>query len=264
MAAEMVRLPLGLLDPPARAHRVEPEHDDIAQLADSIRAVGLINPLVVRPTPQGRYEVIAGHRRLLACQLLRLPEVPCLLLEAEDGAAEEIKFQENLERKDLSPMEEARAIADEMARTGHDIATIARRLNRSEWWVRERLAMLDLPSELQQAVHERRLPAATARYLARITDDDDRRYYTEYALSSGASAAVVREWVEQWQISKAARPEEPTPRPVMPSSTGERVSVQVPCYVCGTPVDYRDALIVRVCPVCDEARRDVVYESASG
>ena len=247
---QLQTISLDLLDEPADAHRINVDEAQLGELANSIRDIGLLNPIIVRPVEGGRFEIIAGHRRFMAHRMLSLREIACFVREASDNEVEQGRFAENLQREQLSPMEEAVAIARYMEREGKDAKTTARALNRSEWWVKHRVALVSIPPELCDMVHTEKLSASTALELAKVTDDDHRRYLLEYAVRSGANVGVIREWVNTWETQQLHNPAEKAPLPVMPDA-GQEVIVTMPCYLCGVAHDYRQLIIARVCRACD-------------
>jgi len=247
---ELRTIPLDMIDEPTTAHRVDIDEQALNELADSIAQVGLLSPIVVRPVEGGRYEIVAGHRRYLAHRRLSRPDILCIVRVADTAQAEVERFAENLQRQELSPMEEAVAISRYIETTGMDTKQVARALARTEWWVTHRLALLEMPPELGDMVHTGQLAAAAALALAKVTDDRHRRYLLEYAVRSGASVAVIREWVAQWELQMATAPDGAAPLPEMPAD-GQPVIVQMPCHICGTPHDHRQLIIARVCRACD-------------
>lgn len=244
-------IPLEQIDEPTTAHRINVDEQQLNELAESIRDVGLLSPIVVRPIEGARFEIIAGHRRFMAHGMLGRAEIMCLVRDATEEQVEQGRFAENLQREQLSPMEEAVAITRYAETTGKDAKAIGRALNRSEWWVTHRLALMRMPPELGDMVHAKKLPAAAALELAKITDDEHRRYLTEYAVRSGATVGVVREWVNQWELQQLNNPAEKAPLPDMPVA-GQECIVTMPCYLCGVAHDYRQLVIARVCRACNE------------
>ena len=247
---QLQTIPLDQLKEPAGAHRLNVDEQQLGELADSIRDIGLLNPIIVRPVESGRFEIIAGHRRFMAHGMLGLKEIACFVRDATDSEAEQGRFAENLQREQLSPMEEAVAINRYIERTGKTTKEVARALNRTEWWVSHRVALMQMPGELCDMVHTGKLPAGSALELAKVTDDEHRRYLLEYAVRSGANVGVIREWVNQWEAQQLHNPAEKAPLPVMPDA-GQEVIVTMPCYLCGTAHDYRQLIIARVCKTCD-------------
>lgn len=240
---------LDLIDAPEFAHRVDFDNQALNELADSIKNVGLIQPIIVRVTKPGRYEIIAGHRRYLAHKMIGAVDIDSVITTHIGAHAEAIKAIENLQRADLSPMEEARAIDAMMTVNNRSIDDVARMLNRSPTWIQNRVELLLLPDDLCQAIHTGQLAASTAKYLSEVDDDQHRRYLTTYALDSGASARVIREWVNAWKIARDAGDPSTAPIPD-PVVFGQEVVVSMPCGTCGEVYDHRSMVIMRVCRAC--------------
>lgn len=139
----------------------------LEELAASIRELGLIEPLVVRPIGEGRWEVIAGERRLRAAGLAGLAEVPVVIREATDEAEIlALQLVENLQRADLNPIEEARGYR-QLSDRGWKQSQIAAAVGKSQPVISNALRMLDLPEEVQQFLIDEKLSAAHGRALAR-------------------------------------------------------------------------------------------------
>lgn len=247
---QLVDIDLGLLDPPGEMHRLSMDERALHDLADSIKSIGLINPITVQAHDNGRYEIIAGHRRFCALQINNTLTAPCVIVHDKNEHAEAARLAENIQREDLTPIEEAVQVKRLVVEKKMDCAEIAAHLNRSQSWVEQRYLLYDLPTPLGELVHLRTLPISSALTLARITDEGHRVYLTEYATRSGASNTVLRGWVDEWIAARDQGTEDTAPRPVMGSSI-ETVVVQVPCFVCGAPTDHRKMRIVRVCEGCD-------------
>ena len=247
-------IPLIDLDEPADAHRLNIDETQLHELADSIRDIGLLNPIIVRPSTPGRFEIIAGHRRFMAHRMLSRPEIACFVRDATDAEAEQGRFAENLQREQLSPMEEAVAIKRYMDTTGKSIKEIARALNRTEWWVNHRLVLMAMPGELCDMVHTGKLAAGAAIELAKVSDDEHRKYLLEYAVRSGANVAVLRGWVDAWELQQLNNTGKPAPLPEIPVA-GQEIVITMPCYLCGVAYDYRQLIIARICKPCDSEVR---------
>ncbi|HRE55747.1 MAG TPA: ParB/RepB/Spo0J family partition protein [Candidatus Competibacter sp.] len=145
--------------------RQDLREDSLRELAESIRAQGIVQPVVVRPSDDGRYELIAGERRWRAAQLAGLSEVPAVIRAASDRAAIAMALIENIQREDLNPLEEALALQrliDEFELT-HQQAADA--VGRSRAAVSNLLRLLELSGELRQWLRERKLDMGHARAL---------------------------------------------------------------------------------------------------
>lgn len=160
-------------------HRIEPNPDqprqdfpeeELQALADSISVHGLIQPLTVRETRPGYYQIIAGERRWRACRLAGLTEVNAVVLEADDQKTMELALIENLQRQDLNAVEEAlgfRTLMDTYGMTQEEVAT---QVAKSRSAVANSLRLLSLPPEVLEMVRDGRLSAGHARTLVGITD----------------------------------------------------------------------------------------------
>ena len=160
-------------------HRIEPNPDqprqdfpeeELQALADSISVHGLIQPLTVRETRPGYYQIIAGERRWRACRLAGLTEVNAVVLEADDQKTMELALIENLQRQDLNAVEEAlgfRTLMDTYGMTQEEVAT---QVAKSRSAVANSLRLLSMPPEVLEMVRDGRLSAGHARTLVGITD----------------------------------------------------------------------------------------------
>ncbi len=139
--------------------------DALEDLARSIRSKGIIQPLIVRPRPEGGFEIVAGERRWRAAQLAQLHEVPVLVRELNDDEVLEIAIVENIQRADLNPIEEAQAYRQLMDRFGHTQEKLSESLAKSRSYIANLLRLLNLPDEVQGYVRDGRLSAGHARAL---------------------------------------------------------------------------------------------------
>ncbi|MBK1634863.1 ParB/RepB/Spo0J family partition protein [Rhodovulum adriaticum] len=177
----------GTVTAPARADQVvaldqlEPNPDQprrqfseeaLKELADSIRAKGVIQPLIVRPSPrnQGRYEIVAGERRWRAAQMAQRHEVPILVRSLDDTEVLEIAIIENIQRADLNPVEEAMGYRQLMDRFGHTQEKLAEALGKSRSHVANLLRLLQLPDEVQAYLRDGQLSMGHARALVSTED----------------------------------------------------------------------------------------------
>lgn len=152
--------------------RLTIRQDDLTSLADSIRAQGIVQPVVVRPLAESRYEIIAGERRWRAAQLAGLRSVPVLIRNLSDQAALALSLIENIQRKDLNPLEEAQALQrliDEFAMTH---AQAAEAVGRSRAAVTNLLRLLGLEPPVLELLGEDKLEMGHARALLGITGSE--------------------------------------------------------------------------------------------
>lgn len=164
-------LPLRRIEPNPLQPRREFDPEALQALADSISAHGVIQPLTVRETPSGYYQIIAGERRWRAARMAGLEEVPVLVVEADDRTVMELALIENLQREDLNPMEEAagyRTLADDYQMTQEEIAD---RVGKSRAAVANSLRLLSLSDELADMVRSGKLTPGHARALLSLKDE---------------------------------------------------------------------------------------------
>jgi ParB family transcriptional regulator, chromosome partitioning protein len=152
-----------------RRHFAEAELDELAQ---SIREKGIVQPLLVRPIADGAadFELVAGERRWRAAQRVGLHEVPVIIRQLGDAAALEIALVENLQREDLSPLEEAEAYSRLTREFGHGQAGIAEAVGKSRSHVANTLRLLSLPAPVRRSLEEGALSAGHARALLGAPD----------------------------------------------------------------------------------------------
>jgi ParB family chromosome partitioning protein len=158
--------------PNPRQPRVEFDEAALAELVASIRIQGVIQPLLVRRLPEGDYELIAGERRLRAAKRAGLTHVPVFSREISDVESLEIALVENIQRDDLSPLEEAAAYQRLIDEFGHTQEEVAERVGKSRPAVANALRLLRLPESIKQDLSRGRLTAGHARVLLSIDDAD--------------------------------------------------------------------------------------------
>lgn len=246
---KLEQLAVDQIDPPRHAHRVELEEAAMLELMASIDANGLLNPIHVRPAGE-RYEIIAGHRRWEAHRRLRRLTIAAFIdAHANDQRVERARFAENLERADLSPMEEAAAIARAMEHCALDPDRMAKQMRRSRAWIDARLALLELPPDVQATLHAKAISTGAALALAEVDDPAHRTYLLEHAQRNGASIAVVRSWVSEYQAQRAAAGAAPLPAPD-PTRTPAAAVVLIECFICHQRHDHTALQIARICIPC--------------
>jgi ParB family chromosome partitioning protein len=163
------------------------EEDSLLALAESIRARGVIQPVLVRPLVDGRYELIAGERRWRAARMAQLETMPALVRRHDDAASLELALIENMAREDLNPVEEARAcvaLVEELGMTREDVGL---RVGRSRVAVSNLIRLLDLPDEALELIERGLLTEGHGRALLLAEDQLQRRTLARAAAGSGWS-----------------------------------------------------------------------------
>ena len=205
---ELRDLPIDQVGPNPDQPRRRFDADELQSLADSIASQGVLQPVLVRPRPGGRYEIVAGERRWRAAQIAQLPTVPAIVRERSDAQTLEAALVENMARADLTPIEEARACAGLVEELGLSREDVAKRVGRSRSAVSNLIRLLDLPDEVIDLLEDRTLTEGHGRALLLAPDQSDRRRLALEAVDQGWS---VRE------VERRARPADGTDdRPVVP------------------------------------------------
>jgi ParB family chromosome partitioning protein len=184
----LAEIPVGLLRPNPEQPRRRFDEDALSGLADSIRDHGVLQPLLVSEDGSGGYVVIAGERRWRASRAAGLKTVPAVIRERLDGRDElALALVENLQRRDLSPLEEARAFEHLRSEHGLSQAEIARQVAMDRSTVANALRLLRLPEEIQELVESRQLSAGHGRALLALADDGERHEWAQRAVAEGLS-----------------------------------------------------------------------------
>ncbi len=188
---ELVQLPVGSIRANPRQPRKAFEPEAIAELSESIRVQGIVQPVLVRPAPDGGYELIAGERRWRAARAAGLATIPALLREVEDRDAFLLALVENVARENLSPIEEARGYAVLVDEFDLSLGDVAERVGRSKPSVSNRLRLLELPEDVLGMVDEGRLSEGHARAVLGVQGDDDRRRLARRIVRHGMSVRAA-------------------------------------------------------------------------
>lgn len=251
--ADIKQIPISKLAADQHMLRLEVDNEDLDDLAASIRRIGIIVPLLVRPEGDS-FVVIAGHRRLAAAHRVGLLEVPCCVREDTGAAGAEVSIAENIFRTDLSPIEQGSAIKDILDQKIMDVPEVARMVHRSEHWVRAQLSLLAWPADVLEAIHNGKISVSAASNLAIIEDSKYRGFLLQNAVESGATARTTAAWLQAWRA--AMPPETALSQP--PVSGPERVTPalpEAPCLCCNQMFRTDGLAMVMVCTSCVNAIR---------
>ena len=171
------------------------DKEKLKELCDSIKKHGIIQPLIVRKKGLG-YELVAGERRLRAAKLAKLDKVPVLVRDYDEKQMRELSLVENIQRHDLNPLEEAKAIQELMKQCSYTQAQVAERVGRSRAAVANLLRMLNLPEELQAFVADETVTAGQMRPLLALTDKKQQLELGKALKEHGWNARTVEEIVK--------------------------------------------------------------------
>jgi len=230
----------------------------IPRLAMDIAQRGLLQPIVVVRTPDA-YRIVAGRRRLRACMLLGWKQIPAHIIEATPQAQAEITFAENFHRLNLGPLEEAVILQEMMNQGGYTTEQLAQQLSVEKTWVYHRVALLQLPEDLQDQVARGAISPSIALELRRVPHIEDRLWYTKLAIENGATLVIVRNWVRSYLTSTTATPQSEAPPDTEQLPTPYTPPPAPRCYACGASGPRVALTYEYLCWDCAKAFKDAVH-----
>ena len=202
-----------------RLSEIKPNHEQprkhfdeaaLLELADSIREHGVLQPLIVRPMLGGEYQLIAGERRYRAAMIAQVSTVPVVIREFSDMQAMEVALVENLQRRDLNPVEEGegyKALAEQFSLTQ---AEIAQKVGKSRSAVANAMRLCELPNEVKKAVSEGSISMGHARALLSLQETEQICSAAAEVIAKGLSVRQTEQMVAK--LSRSPRPEKMRPR----------------------------------------------------
>ena len=251
--AKYKEIKLSEIAPPPAPVRAVLDDRAIIELADSIRDIGLQQPLIVVSLPkQGesgnsiapesgvpspavpapRYEIVAGHRRYLACKHLGLARVACMVYERDKISPEAVMLHENVYRVDLTAAEEGLFYAELIDK--HDLTeeALCKMVRQSAAYIYARLDLVRGDAVVLRACLDRTVNFSVAKELNRCEDEASRRYFLSLAVNGGATAATVRDWVERIKVPPVAAADEGTGQE-QAGEAGQDPASGLRCFFCG-------------------------------
>ena len=178
----------------------------IAQLAESIRQYGVLNPLTVRRAPGGGYELVAGERRLRAARVAGLTDVPCLVIAADNEDSSAIALVENLQRRDLDFFEEAEGFRRLIDQYGLTQEEAARKVGKTQSAVANKLRLLRLSEQNMELIRSAGLTERHARCLLRLEQEADRINATNYIIEHDLNVNRAEQYIDALLLEKQSPP----------------------------------------------------------
>ena len=192
-SSELAHIELDQIHPNPKQPRKRFNHEATVALAESIRAQGIIQPVVVRPRAAGGYELVAGERRWRAAREAGRPTVPAVVREADDRETLLLGLVENVAREQLTAVEEARAYAVLIDEFALSLGDVAERVGRSKPSVSNRIRLLELPDDVLGMVERGQLSEGHARAVLAVPDHDGRRRLAREIVQKGLSVRVAEQ-----------------------------------------------------------------------
>ena len=208
-------LPLSEIEPDKEQPRKKFDDEALNELASSIAEHGVLQPIVVRPSPPGGYHIVAGERRWRAARMAGLTEIPVVIREITDAQAMEIALIENLQREDLDPVEEAMGYKQLMERCGYTQEAAASRLSKSRSAVANSLRLLNLPQIVLAVLRTGQLSAGHAKAILSLPDASAQEAAATAIIQDGMNVRQAEAYCKKMMKEPRARKE--IVRPPLPS-----------------------------------------------
>jgi ParB family chromosome partitioning protein len=225
--------PLELIDPPSLAMRETFDEAGLAELAESIRQVGVVLPIKLR-SRGARFEIIDGHRRYVASLMAGRQTIPSVAVDVGDDLGEALKAHANYWREDVNPAEEAVWFSRLLeTHCEGDVDRLCTMLHLKRSYVEDRLLLLEADAEIIAAVREKRIGFGHARELQQVRDRSTRLMYLDSAIRGGATVRLIREWRQRANAAPAG--EAPPPSDGLNQHTGTPApAFTMSCLCCGS------------------------------
>ena len=178
----------------------------LQELADSIKEHGVFNPILVRKSSVNGYELIAGERRLRASKLAKQQEIPAIIVNFDDKGMMEVSLLENIQREDLSPIEEARAYEQLINKLNYTQEQLGKRLSKSRVYITNTLRLLKLPMKVQDLLNKGKLTYGHARALLAINDEDEMVKMANKCVSEGLTVRDIERLTQKKKGGSKPKP----------------------------------------------------------
>jgi len=237
------------ITPPVRPAREEMSLDALQELSRSMKALGLLQPILLRKIETG-YEIEAGHRRFLAAEMIGWHKIEAIILDASENAQEHIeRAHENLIREQLNIVEEAKQVKEIVYWQNRGVEATADILKKSVDWIEKRLEVLNFPDNIIQCLRERTLNLAQARELSKCRDHLLLDSLLSSVLSTGAAARTIKDWVHNPEIEEQIKVHNAMSEALsLTPIHGGTLTLQ--CHLCQKPTELAKTKHIWLCPGC--------------
>jgi ParB family chromosome partitioning protein len=245
---ELQDIDLKLIDEPDGRIRLDPNDEEIEELADNIKEVGQLQAILLAKK-KGRYEIVAGERRFIAILSLGHKTIRAEVKEMTDEEIALARASENLHRKDLSPIEEGATYADLAERFNMSLRKIGDKFGHAASKIKRMIGLLALQPEIQKAIHSKQIGVAVGEILAQIDEPKERNKNLHYAIDNGCTKEVAEGWVrDHRRSSEPGRSMMEQGVPLEPQIKTSKLYQA--CEICEEPVEINLMKMLRICPGC--------------
>ena len=174
--------------------------EDIKSIANSIKQNGLLQPIIVRPIEDEYFEVVAGCTRYLACKSLHWRKIPCHIIHLNEMQMFEVALIENIQRKSISPMDEAKAFKRYVVDNGWgSVSELAAKIGKSPSYITKRISLLDLPADVQESIKKSELKSSTVEEILTVKDPEKQSLLAELIAKKHLTTMKARQLVKEEQ-----------------------------------------------------------------
>lgn len=249
MEGQIQLIKMDLIDRPVKMARELIDPEKLRELAESIREVGLLEPVLLA-SRNGRFEMVAGDRRYLAHKLLNFKEIKAIVKALDDREIVIIRGIENLQRVDLTPSEEAMYYQSLHEEGALSLKDIAKKTGKSQNTVIRYLKFAKCPEEVRRAVDRKDISLLVLEVLMEIDDPEAFHYHFTMAAQNGITAPVARMWVDDYLKTKAGTYYDDDGNPPVCNVEVSTKPVFMTCEVCLGPCEIHKVRNIVVCPDC--------------
>ena len=251
-----MNISLDRIELPGRDLRAHVDEDALDELAASLRDHGQLQPIGVRAIDGERFEVVFGARRTRAARLLKLTEIRADIIEdTATSSSHAKKLIENVQRLDMTPIEEAYGLLDLIGDGAVDLRELQRQTGKGRQWIQTRLELAALPEDLQGAVQAGVISIGVARAFGTISNPEVREQYLKSAIENGCTADQAQIWAHQAQFAESgimAMTNYASADNVI-LQTPQVVDQQYSCFICAQLQSWRRVNTLVVCGTCQDA-----------
>ena len=256
MEGQIQLIKMDLIDRPVKIARELIDPEKVRELAESIREVGLLEPVLLA-SRNGRFEMVAGDRRYLAHKLLNLKVIKAIVRELDDREIVVIRGIENLQRVDLTPSEEARYYLSLKEEGGLSTKEICKKTGKAPMTVTRYLNFARCPEDVRRAVDRKDISLNTLETLLEIDDPEAFHYHFSMAAANGITAPVARMWVDDYLKTKAGTFYDGDGGVPASNISVESKPTFMTCEACLGPCEIHKIRNVPMCPDCAKKVRHV-------
>lgn len=241
------------IEEPRIAMRNNIDVQEIQSLMSSIKEVGLICPICVMKSGE-KFEIVAGNRRFVACRKLGWTEISCIVIEQNSEMYFKTMTAENYERQDVSIIDEVNFIDRLNTELNLSQNQIAKYISKSASYVSERLAVLNYPAVLLEALMNNKITFSVAREFNKITEPQACETYLHYAVENGCTPEIARKWRKQWELQKE-KPDITTLEEISEkyAESQQVTQIKMKCAGCREEFETTELQVVYMCRTCRNA-----------